>query len=209
MFPATPDFLEEHSSHCLQFTHYWKFSNVRIRLEFPSLLPFFFLNRSFQSVLSTLSIWSFKMFLWYHPSSKFCFAIKQCLLCSISVEKMVLILNAWLYGIVFCLNVNGDSIADQWVFGIELSEKYCFCLYMSMHLKMMHCCVKYYVQIRLFYVCSCLLSVHIMNISSIYRKCSIEYIYSVFQIVPWKYLRMLEHRFYPLHIPIFVNNSLS
>ena len=28
----------------------------------------------------------------------------------------------------------------------------------------------------------------------------------VFEIVPWKYLRMLGHSLFPLHIPLFVNN---
>ena len=69
-----------------------------IRQEILPLLLFsFFLNKSCGSVLSTLSIWSFKMFSSYPLSMDFCFSVAKCFLYSFNFEQIVLILNPWLY----------------------------------------------------------------------------------------------------------------
>ena len=65
------------------------------------LLFYFFLDKSSRSILSTLSIWSFKMFSSYPLSMKFCFIIAQCILYSVSVERMVFTLFAWIYNMLF------------------------------------------------------------------------------------------------------------
>ena len=45
------------------------------------------------------------------------------------------------------MKVHGDMIVDQWIFGRELSEECCSCLYMSICSKIRYFCVKYCVQI--------------------------------------------------------------
>ena len=58
-----------------------------IRQEILPLLLFsFLLNKSCGSVLSTLSIWSFKMFSSYPVSMNFCFSVAQCFLYSVNFE---------------------------------------------------------------------------------------------------------------------------
>ena len=112
------------------------------------------------------------------------------LFCLISVEQMVLIFSARLNGMFFWvtyddLNVNGNKIANQWVFGRQCNwENCCSSPYISM-------CPKPYIAVwnimlkfdRFMFPfqifinkmsTSCSVSAHIINLSSIYYEDSTD-----------------------------------
>ena len=121
------------------------------------------------------------------------------------------------------MKVDGDMIADQWIFGRELSEECCsvfiyqcveknILLYeklcSNLIVSFYVCCLNFLemrVVLALFLSISWLC--HIISIVLIYFWCRDKNV--AFQIVPWKYFRMLGHRLYPLHILLLVNNLRS
>ena len=118
MFLTTPDLFEEYSNSCLQFwaslvVFYCTLLDKEFYLYY---LLLFFLNNYFRWVFSTLSFnfMSFKMFPSYPFSMSSYFSIAYFFLCLVRMKQMVLILNSWLYGMLFNvtlddLNVHADS----------------------------------------------------------------------------------------------------
>ena len=163
------------------------------------LFCYFFLNKFFWLVLSTLSIWSFKMFSSYPLSMNFCFSLAQCVLYSVNVEQMV-----WSSTLRYTDFFLIWRVLFLFLY-VSLSEN----IYMSICPKMIYCCVQFCVQIWSLLMfafsknisSSCLVLVHIRNI----YWCRND----VFQIVPWKYSLMLWPQVVPITHPLFVINLWS
>ena len=144
----------------------------------------FFLSKSFRSVLSIWSIWPFKIFSPHSLSMNFCFSITKCFLYPVGV----LILSTvcffkWLWMLWMCIEllISGFSV-DSCLKSAVLIFIYQFVQKLQNYILL----------------CEILCS----NLTILCLLFNDVRIYVVFQIMPWKYLCMLGHRFVPIAHPI-------
>ena len=133
----------------------YKWYNYLYALQQKELYLYVFVSKLFGLVLSTFSMWSFKMFSLCLFSVFLLFQYCTVLLYSASVEQKLFWSSMlsyrpcsfkWLCMVRMCV----EMIHDQRAFMTQLSKECCTCLCISLSPKTIICCVKYCGQFNTF-----------------------------------------------------------